>query len=186
MNIFSTIANAVSGFFKKEAPVVEHAFSSASSIVNILKTILTSPTAQTIEAVIEAFAPGVSNVVIGALNEFFTAFGLVSAEASKPASQIAADGLKAISGLGGISKVVALSNVASVIGHAISTANNGGTTIQQAIVAAPLVYDPNVLNYSTINPIPQIPPIYSFPTGTIVGADAATTASVMGTPVSDN
>lgn len=173
MNIFSTIANAVSGFFKKEAPVVEHAFSSASSIVNILKTILASPEAATVEAVIEAFAPGVSNVVIGALNEFFTAFGLIGEYGSLTPSQIAAMGLKSISGLTGNSKIVALSNVASVIGHAISTANNGGTTIQQALVSLPLVYNPNVLNYANVNPapVPAQSPISPIPANTDIMPD---------------
>jgi hypothetical protein len=144
--MFKKIIASISGWFTKEVPIVENAFTSANHIVNILKTLLGSASGQTIEAILDALAPGVAPAVFSALNTFFTDFGLVASETTKTPSEIAADGLTAISKLTGNSKVVALSNVASIIGHAISTGNNGGSTIQQAIVAAPLVYHPNLLD----------------------------------------
>jgi hypothetical protein len=156
MNIFQKIASAVSGFFTKEKPVVESAFSAAVGVVNIVKTFLGSATGQTIEAIIEVVAPGAGIAVITALNTFFTDFGIVTAEASKTPSQLAADGLNAISKLTGDSKTLALSNVSSIIGHAISSINAGASTLQQAIVSIPLVYNPETLG-DTSAPIAQAP-----------------------------
>src|ERR1700749_3707176 len=121
MTIFQKIGAAISGFFSKELPVVENAFTVAEKIVNVFKTFLGSATGQTIEAIIEALAPGASTVVFAALNTFFTDFGLVSAELSKSPSEITADGLKAAANLTGDSKTLVLSNISSIIGHAVST-----------------------------------------------------------------
>lgn len=146
MGLFSNIFTSIKNFFVKEQPIVENALAVANNVVNIVKTFLGSATGQTIEAIIEALAPGVSSVVFGALNTFFTDFGLVTAEISKTPAEIAADGLNALSRLTGDSKTIALSNVSAIIGNAISSANNGGSTLQQAIVAAPVVYNPAILN----------------------------------------
>lgn len=141
--MFKKIITAISGFFSKELPVVEDAFTKASGIVNVLKTFLGTATGQTIEAIIELVLPGLGVTVINALNAFFTDFGLVSAEVAKTPSEIAADGLNALSKLTGDSKTLALSNVSAIIGNAASGTES---TLQQAIVALPVVYNPNVLN----------------------------------------
>lgn len=146
MSIFQTIGNAISNFFKKEVPVVENAFNSAKAAVNVLKTFAGSATGQTVEAIIEALFPGTGTAIIGALNVFFTDFGLVVAETNKNAADVTADGLNAIAKLSGNSQITALSNVASIIGDAASNANGGNSTLQQAIVALPLVYNPTLLN----------------------------------------
>lgn len=160
MTIFQSIGNFFASFVKKAAPVVEDAFTGAVKITNILKTFLDSATGQTIEAIIEALAPGVSTAVIGALNVFFTDFGLVVSEVGKDPLQIAADGLNAISKLSGDSKTTALSNVSSIIAHATSTANGGTSTLQQAITVIPVVYNPAVLNDPTTASAPApTPPV---------------------------
>lgn len=146
MSLFKTIANAVTGFFQKEIPVVETAFTTAKSAVNVLKTFEGSASGQTVEAIMEALFPGAGTAIVGALHVFFTDFGLVVAETAKTPVEIAADGLNAISKLTGNSATLALSNLATVIGDAASNANGGNTTIQQAIVALPIVYNPAVLN----------------------------------------
>lgn len=146
MSIFSTIANAIGGFFKKEVPVVVQAFTSSSAIINIVKTFLGTASGQTLEAIFEALLPGTGAAIIAALNEFFVGYGLVSAELTKAPADIAADGFNAIAKLTGNNKILALSNAASIIAHASSNANGGGSTLQQAIVALPLVYNPNILN----------------------------------------
>lgn len=142
MSIFTTIGN----FFKKEVPVVESAFASATSLVNVFKAFMGSATGQTVTAIVEALLPGVGTVVIADINAFFIGFGLVTNELSKAPADIAADGLNAIGQLTGNNKIIALSNLASVVGHSASNANGGNSTIQQAIVALPLVYNPNALN----------------------------------------
>jgi hypothetical protein len=146
MSIFTTIGNAISGFFKKELPVVENAFTSATTVVNVLKSFLGSATGTTVEAIIEALLPGTGTAVIGAINTFLTDFGLVAAEVTKTPAQITADGLNAIGNLTGNSRILALSNLATVIGDAASNANGGNSTLQQAIVAVPLVYKPTLLD----------------------------------------
>jgi hypothetical protein len=141
--MFKSIIAAISGFFTKELPVVEDAFTKAKNIVNVLKTFLGSATGQTVEAIIELALPGLGASIITELNTFFTDFGIVVAETGKAPEQIAADGLNAISKLTGDSKTLALSNVAAIIGNAGSGAES---TLQQAIVALPVVYNPNVLD----------------------------------------
>lgn len=146
MSIFTTIGTAIKNFFSKEVPVVENAFTSATSAVNVLKTFVGSATGQTVEAIIEALFPGIGATVIAELNTFFKDFGIVTAEPSKTPPQIAADGLNAIATLTGKSQILALSNIATVIGDAASNANGGNSTLQQAIVAVPLVYKPTLLD----------------------------------------
>lgn len=146
MSIFTTIGNAISNFFKKEVPVVENAFAKATSVVNIIKTFLGSANGQTIEAIIEALLPGLGTVIIADLNIFFTDFGLVTNELTKSPPDIAADGLNALAKLTGNSKAIALQNVASIIGNSASNATGGNSTIQQASVAIPLVYNPTLLD----------------------------------------
>jgi hypothetical protein len=159
MGLFSNIWNTITGFFKKEVPVVENAFSVAVKAVNIIKTLLGTATAQTIEAILEAFAPGVATAVFTALNTFFIDFGVITADVNKSAAQLSADGLNAASKLTGDSKTLILSNVATIIGHAVSTANNGGSTLQQAIVAIPVVHNPTVLDNvgSQVSANPPLP-----------------------------
>lgn len=147
MGLFQKIGSIISGFFSKELPVVEDAFSKASGVVNVIKTFLGSATGQTIEAIFELALPGLSTTIIAALNTFFTDFGIVQAELSKTPSQIAADGLNAISKLTGDSKTLALSNVSAIIGNA---ASGSQSTLQQAIVSLPIVYNPNVLNAAPV------------------------------------
>lgn len=147
MSIFTNIIQSIGNFFKKEAPIFEHALSVANNYVNIAKTFLGSATGQTLEAVIDALAPGVGPVVFTALNEFFVAFGLINTElTTKSPAEIAADGFNALGKLTGNSKILALSNVASVIGNAVNVANGGTEPIQQHIVVSPVVYNPSVLS----------------------------------------
>lgn len=146
-NLFSNIITAIGNFFKKEAPVFEAALSVANNYVNICKTFLGSATGQTLEAVIDALAPGVGPIVFTALNTFFTDFGLISTElTTKTPAEIAADGFNALGKLTGNSKIVALSNIAAIVGNAVNTANGGTEPLQQHIVAAPVVYNPDILN----------------------------------------
>lgn len=160
-SIFSNIFAAIGNFFKKEAPVFENALSIANNYVNIAKTFLGSATGQTLEAVIDALAPGVGPLVFAGLNTFFTDFGLIDTElnGSKTPPEIAADGFNALAKLTGNSKILALSNVASVIGNVVNVANGGTEPLQQHIVAAPVVYDPAILNapVTTTNGIVDAP-----------------------------
>jgi len=146
MGLFQSIGGFFSNFFKNAVPAVENAFTQTNSIVNILKTVLGSATAQTVEAIIEAFFPGVSNAVFGALNTFFTDYGLVSSALQGTPAEIAANGLNAIAKLTGNSKVLALSNIAAIIGHTTSTATGGNSTLQQAIAVNQVIHDPSVLS----------------------------------------
>lgn len=148
MSIFQNIFSAIGNFFKKELPVFESALGVANNYINIVKTFLGSATGQTLQAIIDALAPGVGPIVFTALNEFFVAFGLVNSElnGSKSAAEIAADGFNALAKLTGNSKILALSNAAAVLGHAINTANGGTEPLQQHIVVSPVVYNPSVLD----------------------------------------
>lgn len=141
-SILSGVETAFSNFFTKAPQEVDDAFTGADKVVNILKTISNSDSAKTIEAVVEAFAPGVSNVVFGALNTFFTDFGFVEKTATGLTSEISAKGLSVVNTLQGDSKTLALSNVSSIIGHSIA---GGASTLQQAIVVNQIVHDQNVL-----------------------------------------
>lgn len=158
MGFFETIIQAIGNFFTKAKPIIEDIFTKANSIVNIVKSFEASPGGQTIIAILEAFAPGASNVVIGLLNEFFVAFGIVDkavvAEGTKTQAEIASDGLAAVAKLTGNAKVIALQNIASLIGHGISTVNGTGTTLQQATILAPLAHNPGLL--SDAQPTPQV------------------------------
>lgn len=145
MNIFSTIADKIGSFFKKEVPVVETAFTSTNGAVNILKLFLGSVTGQILQAILDALFPGIAPAIFADLNVFFTDYGLVQSEVGKSPADIAADGLNDLSKLSGNSKILALSNVAAIIAHSASSATGGGTTLQQAIVTTPIVYNPAVL-----------------------------------------
>ena len=168
MNLFQSIGNFFSNFFTKAVPAVEAAFTSANGIVNILKTFLGSATGQTIEAIIEAFFPGISNVVFNALNTFFTDYGLVEATLQGTPAEIAAAGLNAIAKLTGNSKVLALSNVAAIIGHTTSVATGGNSTLQQAIAINQVIHDPNVLTIAEPNGIVNAPVGTVLPNGNMV------------------
>lgn len=148
--MFKKIITAISGFFSKELPVVEDAFTKAKNLVNVFKTFLGTATGQTIEAIIELALPDLGATVITALNTFFTDFGLVVAELNKTPAEIAADGLNALSKLTGDSKTLALSNVSAIIGNA---ASGSESTLQQAIVALPVVYNPSVLDATAPAPV---------------------------------
>lgn len=151
--MFKKILTAIQGFFTKEVPVVETAFNNAKGLVNVIKTFVGSATGQTLEAIIELVLPGASTAIFTALNTFFTDFGIVDKAATGLPSEIAAIGLNAVSKLTGDSKTLALSNVSAIIGNA---ASQGQSTLQQAIVSLPIVYNPNVLNATpTANPDPS-------------------------------
>ena len=79
----------------------------------------------------------------------------MTSEVGKPIEEIVADGLAKIANLSGNSKVLALSNLAAIIGHAVGEANGSNTTLHQHIIASPLVYNPDILN----SPIPTTPPV---------------------------
>src|ERR1700676_3441782 len=121
MGFFQSIGSFFSNFFTKAVPAVETAFTSTNGIINIIKTFIGSATGTTLEAIIEAFFPGVSNVVFGALNTFFADFSFVQSAipATGTPAEKAAAGLNAIAGLTGNNKVIAISNIAAVIGQAI-------------------------------------------------------------------
>lgn len=146
-NIWNTIKTDVGNFFAKEKPVLDDAFAKANNIVNILKAIIGSGTGQTVITILEMVLPAPAVVIVkGVIVTFLTDFGLATAEESKPVEEIILDGFSAIAKLTGSSKVVALSGVVAIVAHAIDGANGGTTTIQQAIVAAPIVYDPSILS----------------------------------------
>ena len=142
-SILSSVGGFFTNFFTKAPQVVDDAFTAADKVVNILKTLETSVTAQTIEAVVEGFAPGLSNTVFGALNTFFTDFGFVEKGVEGAVSAVSAIGLAAVNKLTGDSKTLALGNVASIVGHAIS---GGNSTLQQAMAVNQVVHDPTVLS----------------------------------------
>lgn len=158
-SFFSNIASKIGSWFSTAKTEVEDAFTKANGFVNIVKTFLGSVTGQTLIAILEAFIPGVATTVINDLNIFFKDFGLVQAEVNKPIEEIAADGFNAIPKLTGNSKTVALSNVASIVGHAMSTHLGGNSTLQQAIVAAPVVYNPDVLSAAPVAPTIIVAPL---------------------------
>jgi hypothetical protein len=179
MNIFQKIGSAISGFFQKELPIVENAFASATAVVNVIKSFDGSITGQTLEAIIEALLPGTGSAVISGLHTFLRDFGLVTAETTKTPAQVAADGLNAIANLTGNSKVLALSNLATVIGDAASNANGGNSTLQQAIVAVPLVYKPTLLDSigSAVSQVAQDVSAGALSGGTPAAIPAANTPS---------
>jgi len=159
-DIFKKAETAVAGWFQKATPVVENAFTGANGIVNILKSFLGSATGQTLEAVVETLAPGISTVIFNALNTFFADWGLIQPDPTKTLAQQAAEGLNKAAQLTGNSKIIALSNVAAIISHAIDTANGGTTTIQQALVANHFVYNSAVMG----EPVTIVAPVTAQPT----------------------
>lgn len=161
MSLFASIGSFFTNFFTKAPAVVETALTSTNGIVNIIKTFLGSATGQTLEAIIEAFFPGVSSLVFTALNTFFTDYGLVSSALQGTPAEIAAAGLNAIGKLTGNSKILALSNVAAIIGHTTSTATGGNSTLQQAIAVNQVIYNPSVLTIGDTSSIPVATPIPS-------------------------
>lgn len=147
MSIFKSIWSAVTGFFAKELPLVEKAFTDTKTIVNVAKSFFGSATGQAIEGIIEALSPGLCPAIIAGLNDFFLAFGIVAAEADKSPAQVVADGLNAVSKLTDNNKAIALTNISAVVSHAIASGNgSGGISIQKALVAMPLVYNPGLLD----------------------------------------
>lgn len=173
--MFKKIITAITGFFSKEIPVVEAAYDNAVKIVNVLKTLAGSATGQTIEAIIEAVAPGFSTPIIAALNVLFIDFGLVVTELNKAPADIAADGLNAIGKLTGDSKTLALSNVSAIIGN---TAGGSDSTLQKAIVATPIVYNHSVLGDAVV----AAPVADAVQTGT-AGVGVSDTQSNQGSPI---
>lgn len=171
MSFFSNIISKITGWFSTAESAVADAFTKAESVVNILKTFMGSVTGQTLIAILEAFLPGAATTVINLLNSFFKDFGLVEAESTKPAEEIAADGLNSLATLTGNSKIIALSNVASIIGHAFSSVNGGGSTLQEAIVALPIVHNPDLT--SSTNGIVNEPVGTVLPSGNVVLETAA-------------
>lgn len=168
MSFFSNIISKITGWFSTAETAVEDAFTKAESVVNILKTFVGSVTGQTIIAIMEAFLPGAATTVINLLNEFFKDFGLVEAESTKPMEQIAADGFNAVSKLTGNSKIVALSNIASIIGHGFSSVNGGNSTLQEAIVALPIMHKPNLIDLKANPGIIDLPVGAKLPDGNII------------------
>lgn len=167
MGLFQNIFSAIGNFFKKEAPIFENALSMANNYVNIAKSFLGSATGQTLQAVADALLPGVAPAAFAALNIFFTDFGFINAElnGTKTPAEIAADGFNALGKLTGNSKIIALGNVAAVLGHAVNTANGGTEPIQQHVIAAPVVYNPAILNA----PVPaDVNGIVDAPVGTVL------------------
>jgi len=143
---FTNIGTKVSNWFQKEQPVVQKAYSDANNVVNIVKSLLGSATGQTVQLIIEALAPGASVPVFTALNTFFNAWGIVSAEANKPAAEIAAEGFNKIASMTGDNKTVTLHSVTAVLGHALQSHGGGDATLQQALTAIGLVHNPNILD----------------------------------------
>lgn len=171
MSFFSNLISKIGGWFSNAEQSVEQAFTKAESVVNIIKTFMGSVTGQTLIAILEAFLPGAATTVINLLNEFFKDFGLVEAESTKPVEEIAADGLNAVAKMTGNSKIVALSNIASIIGHAFSSVNGGNSTLQEAIVALPIVHNPDLT--TTTNGIVNAPVGTKLPDGNIVVESAS-------------
>ncbi len=143
--MFKKIIAAISGFFTKEAPVLENALTQGVSFVNIIKTFTGSATGETIQVIADALLPGVAPAVFTGLNTFFADFGLVAKDLSGTPAEIATAGLNAVAGLTGKSKVYALSNIASIVSNETDNANGGTSTPQQTIVSVPVVYNPNIL-----------------------------------------
>ena len=157
MGFFQKIAAAISGFFTKEVPVVEDAFTKAEGFVNVVKNIEGSVPGQMVQSLVDLVFPGIGPAIFTGLNAVLNDFGIVDKAVTGIASDIAAQGLTAINKLGGDSRTLALSNVASIIGHVASTANGGGSTLQQAIVSLPIVHNNNVLSTTSISTTPEPP-----------------------------
>lgn len=143
--MFKKIITAISGFFSKEAPVLETALTGAISFVNIVKTFMGSAMGVTLQAVADALLPGVAPAVFTALNTFFVDFGLVTKDFTGAPSEMAAAGLNAVSNLTGDSRIHALNSITSIIANKADNANGGTSTPQQTLVAVPVAYNPNVL-----------------------------------------
>jgi len=173
MSFFSNLGSTISGWFSKAVPEVETAFTSAEKIVNVLKTFLGSATGQTIEAIIEAFFPGASTAVFAALNTWFNDFGLVTSASTGNAAQDAAIGLNKVATLTGNSKIIALTNLATIVGDAISNSTGGNTTIQEANVALQLIHNPNLLSGETV-PVTSAAPAPAPDPSTVPSGNLAT------------
>lgn len=150
--MFKKIITAITGWFSKELPIVEDAFTKAVGVVNVLKTFLGSATGQMLESILELALPGVGSIIINDLNIFFKDFGILQNIVTGTPAEIAAKGLNAIAALTGNSKITALTNIAAIIGHAASNAKGGNTTIQQALISVPIVYNPDILSVNS--PLP--------------------------------
>lgn len=143
----SDIWNDIKAFFIKEKPLLDDAFAKANSFVNIVKSIAGSTAGQAIIAVAEALLPvGAGVKITEALANFFTDFKWVTAEEGKTSEQLVADGFAYINTLAGDGRAIALSNTASIVGKLISDETGAGVNIQQAIVSAPVVYNPIIMN----------------------------------------
>jgi hypothetical protein len=170
MNIFQKIGAAISGFFQKEAPILETALTQGVSLINVLKTFEGSATGVTLQAITDALLPGVAPAIFAGLNTFFADFGLLATAVSTgTVADKAAAGLNAVAQLTGNSKIYALSNIASIVANEADNASGGTSTPQQTIVAVPVVYNPNVLNTAVV-----LPPGQSI-TAAAAGGTAATT-----------
>lgn len=144
--MFKKIISAITGFFTKEKPVVEDAFTKAIGLVNVIKTFEGSVTGQTIEAILDLVFPGAAPAILTGLHNFLSDFGFLTNLPAQASSDPVANGLSFITKLQGNSKTIALSNLAAVIAHTAQAANGGDATLQQAIISAPIVYNPAVLD----------------------------------------
>lgn len=154
-SIFSSIASKVAGWFTSAPQEAETAFTKAEGFVNVIKNIEGSIPGQLVQSLVDLVFPGVGPAIFTGLNTVLNDFGIVGTAVTGAASDIAATGLTAINALQGNSKTLALSNVASIIGHVASTSTGGGTTLQQAIVALPIIHNPDTLG--TVTPIAPTP-----------------------------
>jgi len=154
-SIWETVKKDVVDFFAKEQPIVDEAFEKAKNIVNILKAISGSGASQAVIAIFEAFLPAAYvEIAKKALADLFVVYNWAIAEEGKSLADIIADGFAKIGELSGNARVLALTNVATIIGHTISNLSGGNSTIQHAIVKIPTIYDNSVLSTPTPSAAP--------------------------------
>jgi hypothetical protein len=161
MGFFQSIGNFFSNFFTKAPQAVDDAFTKANGVVNVIKSVEGSVPGQMVQSLIDLVFPGIGPAIFTGLNTVLADFGTIDSAVTGTAAEISATGLTAINKLQGDSKTLALSNVASIIGHTASTATGGNSTLQQAIAVNQIIHDPNVLNVAE-------PGIVNAPVGTVL------------------
>jgi|GEM_PF-3955853 hypothetical protein len=146
ISIFESAEASIKGFFAKEQPIVVDALTKANGFINIVKVFGTSATGQTITTLLEMFVPAASVVkIVQVASVAITDLGLVTAEVSKTPEQILLDGVTKAASLTGNSKIIAFSNLATIVGTAISDVTGGTLTTPQAISINQIVHDPAAL-----------------------------------------
>jgi hypothetical protein len=146
MSIFTditTIEQKVVTFFKGTVETdASKVLTASNNFLNIVKTLSTSATGETIITLGEAFFPGFAGVVSGAEGILSELLGITS---ETPGQVLLQAAQKAGSLTGATAKVAAFTNIATAIASAANDASKGTLTPQQIVSVLPLVHAPDVL-----------------------------------------